>query len=59
MLSGILKCVTYVPEHVLPISPVHTPIKGEGTDCFLDYRLLTEKRMLLVKSEIPSTLMGC
>ena len=42
------------------------PIKVEGTDCFLYHRLLTEKqmppltekRMLLVKSEIPSTLMG-
>ena len=24
------KCVTHVPEHLLPISPVHTPTRGEG-----------------------------
>ena len=28
--SQSIECVTYLPEQLLPISPVCTPIKGEG-----------------------------
>ncbi|MET0001570.1 MAG: hypothetical protein ABW125_19410, partial [Candidatus Thiodiazotropha lotti] len=32
-ISMNLQRVTYVSEHLLPLTPVYTPIKGEGLLC--------------------------
>src|SRR5712692_8647645 len=38
-----LRSVTHVSEHVLPISPVHTPQTGEG-DCLFPTAIMTHRR---------------
>ncbi len=28
-MTDTIKCVTHVPEHLLPLTPVYTPLEGE------------------------------